>query len=233
MYGACRREELTNLMTRNIEDCGTVLVITLEETKTKKSRTFTVINNDQNFLEYFRKYAALRPNNIKHERFFLAYKNGKCSSQPVGKNTFGSLPAKIAAFLSLPEPSLYTGHCFRRTSATFLADSGADISHLKRHGGWKSACVAEGYVEESIQQKIKTSQKILGPDRQPPSFPQQKPSNSSCSVFDKENLVSITDIPSQIPKTVFERNSTTNVPSVILNNCNNCQISVTIQTQNK
>lgn len=74
-------------------------------------------------------------------------------SQPIGKNTFGQLPRKIAEYLRLPDANLYTGHCFRRTSAFLLADSGASIDLLKRHGGWKSSTVAEGYVENLLNQK--------------------------------------------------------------------------------
>jgi integrase len=57
---------------------------------------------------------------------------------------------------------MYTGHSFRRTSATLLANaSGTDILDLKRHGGWKSGTVAEGYISESITNKIQVANKIL------------------------------------------------------------------------
>ena len=49
--------------------------------------------------------------------------------------------------------------CLRRTSATFLVDSGGDITTLKRHGGWKSSSVAEGYIEESIENKKRSPEK--------------------------------------------------------------------------
>ena len=61
----------------------------------------------------------------------------------------------IATFLNLDNPKLYTEHSFRWTSATLLADSGANITTLKRHGGWKSDSVAEGYIEESVGNKAK------------------------------------------------------------------------------
>ena len=67
----------------------------------------------------------------------------------------------IATYLNLPNPQLYTGHCFRRSSATLLVDAGGDITTLKRHGGWKSTTVAEGYIEESVQNKIKVPNQIL------------------------------------------------------------------------
>ncbi|XP_026331776.1 hemicentin-1-like [Hyposmocoma kahamanoa] len=63
------------------------------------------------------------------------------------------MPKEIAKFLNLPDPDLYTGHSFRRTSATLLADSGADLLTLKRHGGWRSSTVAESYVEDSVRNK--------------------------------------------------------------------------------
>lgn len=39
---------------------------------------------------------------------------------------FGNMPKIIAQFLGLSEMEKYTGHCFRRTAATLLADSGAN-----------------------------------------------------------------------------------------------------------
>jgi hypothetical protein len=51
--------------------------------------------------------------------------------QPMGINKIGGTPS----YLKLQEPQLYSGHCFRRTSATLLADSGANLTTLKRHGG--------------------------------------------------------------------------------------------------
>ena len=57
----------------------------------------------------------------------------------------GSVPKEVASHLKLGHPTEYTGHALTRTSATLLVDAGADISCHKRHGGWKSNSVAEGY----------------------------------------------------------------------------------------
>ncbi|KAJ8931929.1 hypothetical protein NQ314_015127 [Rhamnusium bicolor] len=59
----------------------------------------------------------------------------------------------VAKYLNLSNLEQYTGHSFRRSSASLLAGYGADILTLKRHGGWKSSTVAEGYIEDSIQSK--------------------------------------------------------------------------------
>jgi integrase len=163
--GACRREELSNLRVQNIEDKGDVMIINIPNTKTNIPRTFTVMNEPDeeeiHFLEIIRKYIQLRPSNSSSERFFHAFRNGKCVNQLVGINTMGKITSKIAQFLKIQDPQCYTGHAFRRTSATFLANAGVDVLGLKRHGGWKSSAVAEGYVEDSIQNKKEFCKKIL------------------------------------------------------------------------
>ena len=57
---------------------------------------------------------------------------------------------------------VYHLYIYRRSAATLLADCGADIITLKRFGGWKSDNVVQGYIEESIQQKVHVGRKILG-----------------------------------------------------------------------
>ncbi len=80
----------------------------------------------------------------------------------MGINSFGSAPKKIAEYLCLSNPNEYTGHRFRRSSATLLSDSGADLLAIKRHGGWKSSVVAESYVENSTENKRKITPNLLG-----------------------------------------------------------------------
>ena len=75
-------------------------------------------------LQWVRAYQALRPKNVTADRFFLAYRNGKCITQPLGKNKFGLMPKEIAEFLQLPNPQMYTGHAFRRSPASLCADQG-------------------------------------------------------------------------------------------------------------
>ena len=70
------------------------------------------------------------------------------------------MPKIIAQFLKLPNAEKYTGHAFRRTSATLLAESGADMAAIQRNGRWKSAQVAQGDVDESDALKNSTAQQI-------------------------------------------------------------------------
>jgi integrase len=163
--GACRKSELTFLHVEDIVDNQSYFRVNIPNTKTKVIREFVITKGNidgVNFLDIIKKYINLRPPNVKHNRFFVKYNNGKCSIQPVGINTIGNLPKMIAKHIGLPDCVSFTGHCFRRTSATWLADSGADTMKIKRHGGWKSNSVAEGYVEDSLENKKKIATDILG-----------------------------------------------------------------------
>ena len=156
--GACRREELTYLKTGNVQDHGSFLLVTIPKTKTGIERSFTVTGD---FYGPCKKYIDERPNECtKTDRFFLFYRKGIYVLQPIGINTIGCMPSVIAQFLNLSDVERYTSHSFRRTSATLLVDAGADITTLKRHGGWKSNSVAEGYIENSINNKRKVGQQI-------------------------------------------------------------------------
>ncbi|XP_011859053.1 PREDICTED: uncharacterized protein LOC105556569, partial [Vollenhovia emeryi] len=155
--GACRREELTQITINDIEDKGSILLVKIPKTKNYKPRSFVITDE---FYSIFKKYITLRPKDVENSRFFLNYQNGRCTRQPIGLNKFVKIPRIIASYLKLPDPQSYTGHTFRRTSATLLADSGADIITLKRHGGWKSNTVAEGYIEDSFNNKKKICNQI-------------------------------------------------------------------------
>ncbi|KAJ8983180.1 hypothetical protein NQ317_005823 [Molorchus minor] len=114
----------------DIEDVGSSLIVKIPNTKTKIPRIF-VVTDVGNMLELFRKYLSLRPPHVKHKRLFCTTKAGKCSSQPVGKNTMEKIPSVVASYLKLPDVACYTGHCLRRSSATLLADAGVDITTIK------------------------------------------------------------------------------------------------------
>lgn len=97
----------------DIEDRGSVIVITIPESKTYKKRFFTIVaDGSVNQIEVVRKYIALRPKTVPHKKLFLFYRNGKCSIQPVGINTIGKVPENVATYLKLPNPQLYTGEKF-------------------------------------------------------------------------------------------------------------------------
>ncbi|KAK5639943.1 hypothetical protein RI129_010754 [Pyrocoelia pectoralis] len=158
-FGGCRSQELVNMKIADIDDRDSVIIVNVPESKTRTSKKFAVVDEKEfSTLPLLRRYMSLRPKGI--ERFFLSFRQNKCTSQPIGKNMFGKIPGKIAMYLGLPNPSSYTGHCLRHTSATALVNGGASMTKLKRHGGWRSSTAAEGYLEDSIELRNKTARML-------------------------------------------------------------------------
>ncbi|XP_011299682.1 uncharacterized protein [Fopius arisanus] len=155
--GALRTIEFCNIQTSDIEDTGTKYIVNIPETKTYNPRTFVIGLPMYNVVHL---YAALRPDGLSTNRFFLTYQNGMCRRQVIGKNKFLGTPKAIALFLKLSDPEKFTGHSFRRTSATLLANTEPNVTILMQHGGWTSEKVARGYCESSLQSKERMFHKI-------------------------------------------------------------------------
>jgi hypothetical protein len=136
-----------------------IIIISIPTSKNGTSRQFVVI--EPLWIHIIKKYLSIRPT-PDMKRAFILFRNGKPTRQNMGHNTIGKIPKNVATFLKLNNVASYTGHTFRRTSATILAENGGDLLSLKRHGGWKSATVAEGYIEQSIADKKRIAGMVQG-----------------------------------------------------------------------
>ena len=116
-------------------------------------------------------------------RLFRSYdeRNSKFSKRPLGKNTAAKIPFEIATFLGLPNPELYTGHAFRRSAATILADEGATVNQLKRFGRWKSDTVCASYVDNSKKARTDAAMMLAGPTTNQPATQSKSIEFKNCS----------------------------------------------------
>lgn len=204
------------------------LYVKIPKTKTDKPRSFTL---EGEYYKIFKKYEDLRSKvDTERKDFFLQMQNGQCTKQVIGVNTFGEMPKKVAKFLGLDEPNKYTGHAWRRTSATLLVEGGADMATLKRHGGWRSDTVAEGYVESSknekrkIYNRITSSINIKASSPSASSTPASTITSANINIGEQQPLSEITNniVPTEIV-------SSKEGLSVQLSNCSN----ITIQFHEK
>jgi len=95
-------------------------------------------------------------------RVFKGWRSMRFLNQGMGRNTLSNVGKKIAEWLELSDVHRYTGHCWRRSSATAMADAGATNMDLKRHHQWKSDSVANGYVDNSKCGKIRAAEMLSG-----------------------------------------------------------------------
>ena len=102
------------------------------------------------------------------KRIIVAKKSGvKYIGQNIGKNTHSNFATMIAAYLGFTNSKDFTGHSWRRTGATILAETGVSAVVLQRAGGWSSSSVAEGYVDDSLPARLEISSRLqLGVQKQ-------------------------------------------------------------------
>ncbi len=97
-------------MVEHIKVYDDLILVTLPKTESSAKRTFTVTGK---FFSIVHKYIRLRPVNATINRFFLHYRDESCSLTPIGRNKFFEMARRVAKYLKLPSPELYTANSFR------------------------------------------------------------------------------------------------------------------------
>ena len=107
----------------------------------------------------------------------------------VGINKISQYPSIIAQWLGKSDFKLYTSHCFHRTAASLLADSGCSLPLMKIAGNWKSSTVCERYIAESSLTKRKIGEQLGLNDDQKENSPPQKAPKTNPDIVSGQQLV--------------------------------------------
>lgn len=175
-----------------------------------------------NLIDIVRKYFDLRPPDMDSQRFFLAYRKGLCIRQPIGIHSIGGYPKLIATFLNLPNPGTYTGHCYRRSGVSLMAESGATLSDMRRHCGWVNESMAERYIEISLNNKRKIAGHILG----------MKPTSTVTSSSGMETVESTNSVSDAVLST--DEVAATSIPTLnTVNEVNSVRTVTVVQSQSQ
>ena len=135
-FGGLRCAELLALEFKDVAINNNCIVSFVQSSKTDpqgKNQFYFAIPSDKNSSDGCA-YSIIKSYIYSISNTFGNY-NGKSkmfAGQPMGRNTIRGTPKFIANFLVLADPERYTGHCFRCSSVTVLADSGASLTTLKR-----------------------------------------------------------------------------------------------------
>lgn len=168
VYGGLRLSELVEMEFGDVVMENGVCKVNVRKSKTDpggKGHTFYVAPSataGRCPVSVLQSYFELFPPDQRKGRFFRMVSNGRGLRRPIGKNTLASYPKICAEFLGKDDIESFTGHCFRGTSATIVADCGASMMTLKRHGRWKSDAVAQGYVANSKVAKMEVCNMLSG-----------------------------------------------------------------------
>ena len=114
------------------------------------------------FASYVVKYLELlqecHPDGEDDQPLFLRATKSGLGKQPMGQNHVGHICKKVAAELGLDKPHTYTGHSFRRSSATQAANRGATSVMMKGQYGWVHEGTALKYIDVTDERPIKMAE---------------------------------------------------------------------------
>ena len=100
---------------------------------------------------------------------FFKSTHGKIANKfvrvPLGKNKLAQVGIEFAQELMLPNPSAYTGHCWRRSCSTNSSDAGVNVTSLMAHMGWADPKTAIRYVQKSKQSAFQMAMYLINAQR--------------------------------------------------------------------
>ena len=109
---------MTKMAVNDVENLGNNrFLVSIRNNKNDYAGQFII---GELFYKSVQEYINQKPTDYQTDRFFIQYNKGRCIRQPIGRHKIAAVPETIANYLLLPNSKRYTGHCFRRTSATLL-----------------------------------------------------------------------------------------------------------------
>lgn len=119
----------------------------------------TILRDYLNALDNFILQHHLDP--INQPLFTAITPQGSFMQCRVGINTMAKMASRIAEKLGLDNAAAYTGHCFRGSAATNMAENGASDQQMKSLCRWKSEKMADTYTRKTERLKNEATQTLL------------------------------------------------------------------------
>ena len=170
--GFLRFDEVSSLRFNDVRICDNFLVLNITKSKTDQyrqsneiliSKGSTVACPFNMFLKYINLAGFSSDSN--YFLFRPVYRSGK-TCKLINKDKKLSYTAAREALLKrikLVSPDCNVGlHSFRSGGATAAANANVNERCLKKHGRWKSDSSKDGYIVDSIQNRLQVSQVLLG-----------------------------------------------------------------------
>ena len=211
-FGGLRYQECMDLVLEKIQRGKDGYVITHKRVKQRSDKLETrfIVPEAGGYADKLACYLFKVNDQLKFFQgrvWFTGTKSDKLKTVPMGKNTVAQVPHDIAALLGLANPSLYTFHSFRRTSATSAADGGSTAAQMTDFFGWKNTSMCHEYVSSSKPAITKMAQTLAAfpenftmdePAETPPAYPE------NFSMDEPEVEVEVAEVPEDSYKNAKE-----------------------------
>jgi hypothetical protein len=106
----------------------------------------------------------------KGKVWYTGKKSATLASLPIGRNMLFKVPHKIAELLGLPNPSSYTFHSFRRTSAIMAADAGSTSEQMVDFFEWNNSSMCQEYISSSKPAMFVMANRLEGYEKKTPGL---------------------------------------------------------------
>lgn len=170
-YGGLRNNEAYQLLKSNVSHCddlGRWVTYTPVKQKGEKKPSVFLIPKGRP-CDIFDKYMNSLPLSTTYLWHTPNHGGVGFKKQRWGINSCYKAATAVAGYLKLANPSSYTSHSIRRTSATNMADAGGNINDLMRFFGWRSVATAQGYLDKSKTLLQELSGLLAGTGPTPPA----------------------------------------------------------------
>lgn len=189
-FGGLRCADMTTIMCEGVE-YNSVTGFWVEYTVSKNSKE--VVKNKFNVptshsVSISKYVDILKAKNMFSGRFFKGFREPDVYiNQPMGVHTISKAGKKIAEFLELPNMNTFTGHTFRRSSATACAELNTSTSLMKQHFNWKSEGTAMKYVENTSNMKRNLAMNLANDDE--PVIKESKNEQKTVNIANCTNII--------------------------------------------
>ena len=168
--GGLRCDEIHRMKFGNVNRTDQGYVVTFERSKQtgeKEQSNFLVPKSEggelcfAHFLgQYIEEASKSSPFTANDPLFRGVHGGQRIVKQPMGIHLIRNVAKDVATELGLDNPSSFTGHCWRRSSATQAAGAGATSTDLKRTYGWKQDTTAMRYLDSTMDQSVKVAKML-------------------------------------------------------------------------
>ena len=190
-YGLLRISDVKKVKIEDVsQDEKGRIVVKFVHARKRKNPGFTYLIPSL-YKKLFLKYESELSTELTSSSTYLHRftKKAKSRKAPLGQKYIANLVTLACKVLG-KDPFGYTGHAFRRSAATNLADAGVSFVNLKRHGQWQSDSVCEGYIANSKALQTERVQYLL-PEKRRIATTSNQQQQESVPILSKEQLRNI------------------------------------------
>ena len=114
LSGTCTCNEIHGMMSNDVKFDGPSITFKIENPKYGIEKKFVITSEP--YFNIVKTYMGSRPLDLGESKFFLEYRNEKCTKKPIGKLKMHRLPETVSEYLNIPNADTYSWKSLRKSS---------------------------------------------------------------------------------------------------------------------